>query len=71
MAVQHKKVSVVIEVSARDVSVRLADAHGQFLEDERFTLRQTEADLDPGKAAKDLFDLLYQCAGAAVHDQEW
>lgn len=71
MAVHHKKVRVVVEVEARGVSVQLFDAHGQRIEDERFALMDGAPDIDPMPTARDVFDLLYQCATTSVHDADW
>lgn len=60
---------VVVEVHRRGVSLRLINAvKGAVVEDERFVLSAESDDLPPDRVARDVFDLLYQCANNSIND---
>jgi hypothetical protein len=62
---------VVVETHPRGVIVRLVDAGKQvILEDERFLLPDSDADLPPHEVARDVFNLLYQCANGSINGDE-
>jgi len=62
---------VVVETHPRGVIVRLVDAEKQVvIEDERFLLPGDDADLPPKEVARDLFNLLYQCANGSINGDE-
>lgn len=71
MAAETERLRVVVEVAPREVTVRLVDSRGNRLEDERFSLAPEDDPIDPKTAARDVFDLLYQCATTTVNTDEW
>lgn len=61
---------VVLEVHPRGTILRLVDAkRSAVIEDERFILDRSADDLPPDRVARDVFNLLYQCANDSVNDQ--
>lgn len=64
-------VRVTLDVSEREVSLRIVDPLGRIIEDERFRLEPGAEPLPPATVARDAFDLLYQGLLAEFHDRDW
>jgi len=67
----EQPIRVTVEILPRAVTIRFVDSDGRKLEDERFILPPDAPDVLPRRVARDVFDLLYQCANTAIHDRDW
>lgn len=67
MGADKQRFRVVVDILPREVLLRIFDSRGKRVEVERFTLADEEEPLDAASTARDVFDLLYQCAVTSVH----
>ena len=61
---------VVAAIDTREVVLYLLDSNGEMLEEERFGLVPNAPNIDPQFVARDVWNLLYQCAIDALNRDE-
>ena len=66
MATKNTHVRVIVSVDEREVMLTLVDSNGTRLEEDRFGLSKGSAPIAPRSVAKDVYQLLYQCASDAT-----
>ena len=70
MAAKNTHVRVIVSVDDREVVLTLVDSNGTRLEEDRFGLSKGSPPIVPQSVAKDVYQLLYQCASDATLGEE-
>ena len=66
MATKNTHVRVIVSVDDREVVLTLVDSNGTMLDEDRFGLSRSSPPIIPRTVAKDVYQLLYQCASDAT-----
>jgi len=66
MATKNTHVRVIVSVDDREVVLTLVDSNGTRLDEDRFGLRKGSPPIVPSSVARDVYQLLYQCASDAT-----
>jgi hypothetical protein len=71
MANKNTHVRVIVAVDEREVVLTLVDSNGTRLDEDRFGLTKGSPPIVPRSVARDVYQLLYQCASdATLSDDE-
>jgi len=66
----NKHCRVIVHVDEREVVLSIIDFNGTELEHDAFMLKKAADPIDPRGVARDVYNLLYQCAIDAIHRDE-
>jgi hypothetical protein len=66
MAQKNTHCRVIVAVDEREVVLTLVDSNGTRLDEDNFGLRKGSPPIDPRAVARDVYQLLYQCASDAT-----
>lgn len=66
MAPKNTHVRVIVSVDEREVVLTLVDSNGTRLDEDTFGLRRGSPPIVPRSVARDVYQLLYQCASDAT-----
>jgi hypothetical protein len=66
MTAKNTHVRVIVAVDEREVVLTLVDSNGTMLDEDRFGLTKGSPPIVPRAVARDVYQLLYQCASDAT-----
>ena len=66
MTTKNTHCRVIVAVDDREVVLTLVDSNGTRLDEDRFGLRKGSPPIIPRSVARDVYQLLYQCASDAT-----
>lgn len=70
MAERNTHCRVIVAVDEREVVLTLIDSNGTMLDEDRFGLSRGSPPIHPKSVARDVYQLLYQCANDAVNGDD-
>lgn len=71
MALKNQHCRVIVAVDEREVILTLVDSNGTKLDEDTFGLKRGSPPIVPRSVARDVYQLLYQCASdATLRDED-